>query len=167
MKHAYLLAALFAAAAVQANPTVETNGVLTNRDGRTLYTFDKDNANKSNCSGGCLAVWPAFTVANASLAAGGDFSVVVRDDGTQQWAFQGKPLYFFSGDAKPGELNGDNQGGVWHATCAAHRRRLRGTTTPTLPPTTATRIDVSGIVRCHAERPQSRPAFVQRRVRVL
>jgi predicted lipoprotein with Yx(FWY)xxD motif len=100
MKHAYLLAALFAAAAVQANPTVETNGILTNRDGRTLYTFDKDNANKSNCSGGCLAAWPAFTVANASLA-GGDFSVVVRDDGTQQWAFQGKPLYFFSGDASP------------------------------------------------------------------
>ena len=51
MKHAYLLAALLWAAAVQANPTVETNGILTNRDGRTLYTFDKDSG-KSNCSGG-------------------------------------------------------------------------------------------------------------------
>jgi len=124
MKHAYLLAALFAAAAVQANPTVETNGVLTNRDGRTLYTFDKDNANKSNCSGGCLAAWPAFTVANATLA-GGDFSVVVRDDGTQQWAYQGKPLYFFSGDAKPGEVNGDNKGGDWHALHSAPKKAAR------------------------------------------
>lgn len=123
MKHAYLLAALLCAAAVQANPTVEANGILTNRDGRTLYTFDKDSS-KSNCVGSCLATWPAFTVANASLA-GGDFSIVVRDDGTQQWAFQGKPLYFFAGDAKPGELNGDNQGGVWHALRSAPKKAAR------------------------------------------
>ncbi len=24
------------------------------------------------------------------------------------------PLYFFAGDAKAGDVNGDNQGGVWH-----------------------------------------------------
>jgi len=67
VKHAYLLAALFGAAAVQANPTIESNGVLTNRDGRTLYTFDKDSESKSNCNDGCLAAWPAFTVGNTSL----------------------------------------------------------------------------------------------------
>ena len=124
MKHAFLLAALFGVAAVQANPTIETNGVLGNRDGRTLYTFDKDSAGKSNCSGGCAAAWPAFTVGNASLA-GGDFSIVVRDDGTQQWALQGKPLYFFAGDARPGDINGDNQGGVWHALRSAPKKAAR------------------------------------------
>ena len=124
MKHAFLLAALFGVAAVQANPTIETNGVLSNRDGRTLYTFDKDSAGKSNCSGGCAAAWPAFTVGNASLA-GGDFSIVVRDDGTQQWAIQGKPLYFFAGDARPGDINGDNQGGVWHALRSAPKKAAR------------------------------------------
>ena len=124
MKHAFLLAALFGAAAVQANPTIETSGVLSSRDGRALYTFDKDSAGKSNCTGGCLASWPAFTVGNASLA-GGDFSVVVRDDGTQQWAFQGKPLYFFAGDTRPGEINGDNQGGVWHALRSAPKKAAR------------------------------------------
>jgi predicted lipoprotein with Yx(FWY)xxD motif len=121
MKHAFLLAALFGAAAVQANPTIETNGVLSNRDGRALYTFDKDSRGKSNCTDGCLTAWPAFTVGNATLA-GGDFSIVVRDDGMQQWAFQGKPLYFFAGDSKPGEINGDNQGGVWHALRSAPKR---------------------------------------------
>jgi predicted lipoprotein with Yx(FWY)xxD motif len=124
MKHAFLLAALFGAATVLANPTIETNGVLSNRDGRTLYTFDKDSAGKSNCTGGCVAAWPAFIVGNASLA-GGDFSIVVRDDGAQQWAFHGKPLYFFAGDASPGEINGDNQGGVWHVVRSAPKKAAR------------------------------------------
>ena len=97
-----------------ANPTSESNGVMSSKDGRTLYTFDKDQAGKSNCSGGCIAAWPAFAVANPALA-DGDFSVVTRADGGQQWAFKGMPLYFFAGDAKPGDINGDNQGGVWHA----------------------------------------------------
>jgi predicted lipoprotein with Yx(FWY)xxD motif len=114
MKHALLLTALVTAAAAQANPTIDVNGVLTSRDGRALYMFDKDGESRSNCSGACLAAWPAFTVGDASLA-GGDFSVIARDDGTQQWAFNGRPLYFFGGDAKPGDANGDNKGGVWHA----------------------------------------------------
>lgn len=114
MKYATLFAALLQAAFVaHANPTIESNGVLTNREGRTLYTFDKDSSGTSVCKGGCLAAWPAFTVANASLA-GGDFSIIARDDGVQQWTFQGKPLYFFAGDANAGDINGDNQGGVWH-----------------------------------------------------
>ena len=31
-----------------------------------------------------------------------------------QWAVKGKPLYYFAGDAKPGERNGDGSGGTWH-----------------------------------------------------
>lgn len=107
-------AILVASAAVQANPTLEKSGVLTNKEGRTLYTFTKDSSGKSNCNGGCAAAWPAFVVANPA-AAGGDFSIVSRDDGTQQWAYKGMPLYLFAGDAKAGDMNGDKQGGVWHA----------------------------------------------------
>jgi hypothetical protein len=72
--------------------------------------FDKDASGKSNCNGGCAAAWPPFAVTNAALA-DGDFSIVKRDDGTSQWAFKGMPLYFFAGDAKAGDTNGDNQGG--------------------------------------------------------
>jgi predicted lipoprotein with Yx(FWY)xxD motif len=114
------MTALLIATGAQANPTIEQNGVLTSKDGRTLYTFDKDSTGKSNCAGGCLAAWPAFTVANPK-AAGGEFTIVTRDDGTQQWAYQGKPLYFFAGDAKAGEINGDKQGGVWHVIRATKR----------------------------------------------
>jgi predicted lipoprotein with Yx(FWY)xxD motif len=122
MKNALLVAALLQAAVAFANPTVETNGVLASRDGRTLYTFDKDQPGRSNCSGGCLGGWPAFTVADPSLA-GGDFAVITRDDGTKQWAHQGRPLYFFAGDAKAGDINGDNQGGVWHVIRSAPKKK--------------------------------------------
>jgi len=114
MKHAMMFAAIAVVTlAAHANPTQVSNGMMTSKDGKTLYTFDKDASGKSNCNGGCAAAWPPFTVANPALA-GGDFSIVKRDDGASQWAFQGKPLYFYAGDAKAGDASGDKQGGVWH-----------------------------------------------------
>jgi predicted lipoprotein with Yx(FWY)xxD motif len=112
------IAAMFTAVAltalsVQANPTHVSNGVMASKEGKTLYTFDKDTSGKSNCNGGCATAWPPFIVANPAQG-GGDFSIVKRDDGASQWAFKGKPLYFFAGDAKAGDVNGDKQGGVWH-----------------------------------------------------
>jgi len=113
MKHAMMFAAIAVVTlGVQANPTQVSNGVMASKEGKTLYTFDKDAAGKSNCNGGCAAAWPPFMVANVALA-GGDFSIVKRDDGASQWAFKGKPLYFFASDAKAGDVNGDKQGGVW------------------------------------------------------
>lgn len=49
-------------------------------------------------------------------------SIVTRADGVQQWAFKSMPLYFFAGDAKPGEANGDKQGGVWHVIRSAAKK---------------------------------------------
>ena len=114
MRYAVMFTAIaLSALSVEANPTQVSNGVMASKEGKTLYTFDKDVANKSNCNGGCAAAWPPFVVANPALA-GGDFSIVKRDDGVAQWAYKGKALYFFAGDAKAGEVNGDKQGGVWH-----------------------------------------------------
>src|SRR5438046_10528766 len=33
-------------------------GLLVEVNGKTLYTFDKDSAGKSNCKGACLNAWP-------------------------------------------------------------------------------------------------------------
>ncbi len=75
MKHAMMFAAIAVVTlAVQANPTQVSNGVMASKEGKTLYTFDKDAAGKSNCNGGCAAAWPPFMVANVALA-GGDFSI--------------------------------------------------------------------------------------------
>ena len=37
-----------------------------------------------------------------------------RPDATVQVSYNGKPLYYYSGDAEPGETNGDGVGDVWH-----------------------------------------------------
>ena len=122
MKRTMMCAAIAVVAlAVQANPTKISNGVMASMEGKTLYTFDKDAAGQSNCNSGCAAAWPPFMVANAALA-GGDFSIVKRDDGASQWAFKGKPLYFFAGDARAGDVNGDKQGGVWHVLRGESKR---------------------------------------------
>ena len=91
------------------------DGVLANASGMTLYTFDKDVAGsgKSACSGACLALWPAFT-ASADAKPEGDFSLVSRDEGGQQWAYRGKPLYTFANDKQAGDRLGDNVKDVWH-----------------------------------------------------
>lgn len=104
------LLALFSVGA-QAQPVVK-DGVLADAAGRTVYIFDKDTPNKSNCSGGCLVAWPAF-VAKAGATAQGDFGLIDAN-GAKQWTVGGKPLYYFAGDAKPGDRNGDGSGGVWH-----------------------------------------------------
>ncbi len=96
---------------VQAQPVVR-DGAVTDAAGRTVYTFDKDAPNKSNCSGGCLSVWPAF-VAKPEATATGVFGLIDAAGG-KQWTVNGKPLYYFAGDVKPGDRNGNGQGGTWH-----------------------------------------------------
>jgi len=94
-----------------AQPIVR-EGILTDPAGRTLYIFDKDAPGKSNCSGGCLTAWPAFAAKDSAQAVG-DFTLL-EANGVKQWAVKGKPLYYFAGDNKVGERNGENSGGVWH-----------------------------------------------------
>ncbi|CAG9182713.1 hypothetical protein CURE108131_18110 [Cupriavidus respiraculi] len=91
------------------------DGVLTDPQGLTLYTFDRDTANsgKSVCNGPCATNWPPL-LAQPGTAPTGGYTVVTRDDGTRQWAYKGKPLYRFAKDAKPGDRTGDNLNNVWH-----------------------------------------------------
>lgn len=103
-----------AAASLQAQPVFQ-EGVLTDPAGKTLYVFDKDQPGKSNCSGACLQAWPAYTAGTGS-GAPGKLPEVGRlpGDGAQQWTWNKLPLYYFVGDAKPGDRAGDGSGGVWH-----------------------------------------------------
>jgi predicted lipoprotein with Yx(FWY)xxD motif len=79
----------------------------------TLYVFDKDAAGKSVCNGPCATNWPPL-LAGGSDQATGSWSILNRDDGGKQWAYKGKPLYFWSKDQKPGDKTGDGFNGVWH-----------------------------------------------------
>ncbi len=84
---------------------------------RTLYFLDVDTATGGTCTGSCLSVWPVFAP-SAGAQASGNMTIITRSDGTgQQWAYQGHPLYTFSGDSGADQANGDNFpdfGGHWH-----------------------------------------------------
>ncbi len=90
------------------------NGIMVNVAGMTLYTFDKDTvgSGKSVCNGQCAKNWPPLAAA-ANAESRGEFSVVFRDDGSKQWAHDGKPLYLWIKDNKPGDKTGDGVGKVW------------------------------------------------------
>ncbi|MGO4711082.1 hypothetical protein [Bradyrhizobium sp. 2TAF24] len=86
---------------------------LVDAKGMTLYVFDKDAAGKSNCNGACTQNWPPLAAA-ADAKASGDWSVVARGDGSQMWAYKGRPLYTWKDDKAPGDTTGDGFNGVWH-----------------------------------------------------
>lgn len=99
--------ALFAAAIpevpaniVQAVP--ENQGfVLRNLiDDNRLYTFDKDEPGKSNCLADCASRFRPLTASDGDKPLG-KWTLVRRDDGTDQWALEAKPVYSFAGDAEP------------------------------------------------------------------
>lgn len=95
-------------------PTQTADGVLIGPDGRTLYVFSRDVAGsgKSNCVDTCAANWPALGVA-ATAKPIGDYTIITRAGGQQQWAYKGMPLYYFVKDTKAGDRSGDGVGGVW------------------------------------------------------
>lgn len=111
-----LLAACASEGMRPAAPALLANGVLTGTAGMTLYTFDRDpaGAGKSVCNDACARNWPPF-FAPADAMPSGAYSVVVRDDGSRQWAYRGKPLYYWAKDKNPGERTGDGFNQVWHA----------------------------------------------------
>ena len=95
-------------------PAKVADGVFVGPNGMTLYTFDRDAAGsgKSVCNGPCATNWPP-RMAPAGAAASGDWSVVTRDDGAKQWAYKGKPVYYWVKDQKPGDRTGDGVNKVW------------------------------------------------------
>lgn len=87
--------------------------IMADARGMTVYTYDHDEAGKSNCFDQCAVNWPPAAATEADKPVG-DLTIIKRPDGTLQWADEGKPLYTFIQDKKPGDANGDNVKGVWH-----------------------------------------------------
>lgn len=91
---------------------------ITDAKGMTLYYFKADSPGKSTCSGGCLEKWPLLyseeiTVSKGSGMDEKEFSSIIRDDGKKQTTLRGYPLYYFAGDKKAGDTNGQGIKDVW------------------------------------------------------
>ncbi|MDE2078999.1 MAG: hypothetical protein KGI73_01285 [Patescibacteria group bacterium] len=111
---------------VAGNLLLGTNGnakqgtYLIGFNGQALYTYDKDTATASNCTGACATAWPPYLVPDTSalgnIQAGvpGKVGTITRADGTLQATYNGKPLYFYVGDTTENAVTGDGVKGVWH-----------------------------------------------------
>lgn len=91
--------------------------------GYTLYIYARDTpySNSSQCTGACSSLWPPFYAngiilsQSASQLNSSDFGTISRPDGLMQTTYLGHPLYTYSGDKSPGEVNGQGLLGVWFA----------------------------------------------------
>lgn len=101
----------------QTSATVSTSNsnlgkILVDGSGRTLYLFERDTPDQSNCSGACVAAWPvnqsAGTPKAANGAQGSMIGTIKRSDGTMQVTYNKHPLYYYSGDTAPGQQSGQN-----------------------------------------------------------
>ncbi|MET7570249.1 hypothetical protein ABZT04_17355 [Streptomyces sp. NPDC005492] len=95
---------------------------LININQAALYRFDNDTAapNQSTCNDACAVKWPPVTIqegGNVYLAGvdAKEVGAIRRKDGQVQITVGGLPVYRFSGDSRPGDLNGQGVGGTWFA----------------------------------------------------
>ncbi|GAA4894366.1 COG4315 family predicted lipoprotein [Streptomonospora salina] len=94
--------------------------VVTDSDGYTLYTYTGDGSDPSYsaCTGGCAEQWPPALADGRLSTDGVDEDLagrMERTGGGTQVTLSGKPLYRFSGDVDPGDVNGQGVDGTWFA----------------------------------------------------
>lgn len=88
----------------------ELGTYLVGPNGHTLYLFEKDSGTTSACAADpCKATWPALTATDVPAVGDGVDSTLVSSASGQvsdQVVYNGHLLYYFKGDAKPGDTNG-------------------------------------------------------------
>lgn len=93
-----------------------TGEILIDAGGMVLYTYANDKAGMSECYDQCAVTWPPVYVDGEIKASSGiqhDISTLTRIDGRKQVTYNGLPLYYYSGDKNPGDMNGDGINGLW------------------------------------------------------
>jgi predicted lipoprotein with Yx(FWY)xxD motif len=115
--------------AVRAGNAGSLGSVLIDSRGFTLYHLEGETTSNFKCTGSCVATWPPLAAAGTpkeGAGATGQIAAVQRPDGTMQVTYDGLPLYTFSGDAAPGDTNGEGVQGVWFAVTPAGQSAKSG-----------------------------------------
>jgi predicted lipoprotein with Yx(FWY)xxD motif len=87
---------------------------LAGEGGLTLYILTDEADGTIHCVGDCATNWPPLTgTVDAGDADASLLGTIDRPDGSVQATYDGFPLYYFAGDAAPGDANGEGLGGVW------------------------------------------------------
>lgn len=101
------------AAVVKTASDAKNGRYLVDGSGQALYLFEKDEKGESYCDSACAVAWPPYLSQGTPTA--GDSSVkadmlstIRRKDGSQQVAYNGKPLYHYAKDTSPGSTSGQD-----------------------------------------------------------
>jgi predicted lipoprotein with Yx(FWY)xxD motif len=94
--------------------------VLFDGRGYVLYAFTRDANGRSACYRACAKAWPVY-YAKGILRAGTGvkrslLGTAKRRDGRRQITYAGRPLYYYVGDTRPGQILCQNVaefGGTW------------------------------------------------------
>ncbi len=108
---------------------------LGNDKGEALFYSEQDKDGVSNCSGSCAEEFPPV-IALPSAQPAGDWTLFKRADGSQQWVYQGKPLYRFAAESQFNEIVNnlvraqvraeDSEGGSFEAFAERDMKRTIG-----------------------------------------
>jgi predicted lipoprotein with Yx(FWY)xxD motif len=82
--------------------------VLFDGRGFVLYAFTRDKG-RSACYGACAAAWPPYFAPKGRLVVGAGvkralLGTVRRRKGRRQVTYAGRPLYYYVGDRRPGQI---------------------------------------------------------------
>jgi len=116
-------------AGIKIVPNERRGGLLADNSGMTLYARDRIRFDgtgghaargadrgvpmlgltigTSGCDAECSKEWHPL-IAPADAKPSGYWMLMKREDGQQQWAYQGYALYTYSGDKKPGDMIGQD-----------------------------------------------------------
>lgn len=124
-----VFAATFAAgssASAGARATLTVRGssygsILFDGKGRALYAFTRDRrGGPSRCYGACARAWPVYFSSGRLVAGKGVkqslIGTVRRRDGRRQITYNRRPLYYYVGDTRAGQVTCQNVGefgGIW------------------------------------------------------
>jgi predicted lipoprotein with Yx(FWY)xxD motif len=94
--------------------------VLFDGRGFVLYAFTADRPGRSTCSGDCARAWPPYLVRSKPRAGAGvdpsRLGTIKRAAGGLQVTYRGRPLYYYVGDRRSGQILCQNVrefGGLW------------------------------------------------------
>ncbi len=123
-----------ASTTVNLGKTDTLGSFLVDGKGMTLYLFTKDTPNTSVCYDNCATAWPPLLTTGTPVAGDGvdasKLGTITRTDGTIQVTYNGWPLYYYAKDKAPGDVVGQDVGGVWYVVSAAGEKVEKTTTVP-------------------------------------
>ncbi len=103
---------------VRISQNVKLGSILTDAQNMTLYTYKKDTADASNCTGACAKLWLPLTIPQgvtpiAAPGIAGNIGEFERADGAYQILYNDAPLYRYAGDKTSGDTNGNGLDNLW------------------------------------------------------